>query len=126
MGQVETDRGNRAAEANRGSAGVDVGKLIAAYAGYAGISAEGMTLRELASAAEAAWQHTARIEAAIRDGLTPRKDKRPWDARLFNPFSARQQAKRGMSADDVRRFAGQFKRVRSVRASETRVQKHGS
>jgi len=122
--EVDRDGGDSDTENARGSGRVDVADLIAIYAGHAGINPEHHTLRELAAIAETAWQKTARIEAVIRDGLTPRKDKRPWDVRLFNPFLAPKLRKRSMTSEDVRRYAGQFKKVRIVSAKDVRVHKY--
>lgn len=80
-----------------------------------------MTLRELAYMAEAQWSKNARIEAAIRDGLTPRKDKKPWDVRLFNPFTKAPPPRKGMTVEDVQRLAAACKKVRVVKASEVRI-----
>ena len=123
MGEVGRDGGDSDAEDARSSGRVDVADLIAIYAGHAGINPEHYTLRELATIAETAWQKTARVEAAIRDGLTPRKDKHPWDVRLFNPLLSPKLRKRSMTSEDVRRYAGQFKKVRIVSAKDVRVQK---
>lgn len=73
--------------------------------------------------AEAQWAKVAKIEAAVRDGLTPRKDKKPWDMRLFNPFAKTPPPKKGMTVEDVQRLAATCKKVRVVKASEVKVRK---
>jgi hypothetical protein len=71
--------------------------------------------------AESQWSKTARLESAIRDGLTPRKDGKPWDARIFNPFNTSRIERKGMTVEDVRRLAATCKKVRQVKASEVKL-----
>ena len=100
---------------------MDIDELIYAYAGHAQCDPAGKTLRELAWMAEAVWSKTARLEAAIRDGLTPRKDKKPWEPKMFNPFAKQDTTRQSLTPDDVRRIANSCKRVRKVLASEVKV-----
>ena len=124
MGQVGTGGSDADGTSANSSRRIDVADLICIYAGHAEREPGPYTLRELKAIAETAWQKTARIEAAVRDGLTPRKDKRPWDSRTFNPFTAQQMRPRSMTGEDVRRIAGQFKRVRQVSVRDVKVQKN--
>lgn len=94
------------------------------FAGHAGVDPEGKTLRELRIMAEAKWYHTAKIEAAIRDYSTPRKDKKPWNPEAFNPFVKQKKQRRGMTVEEVRMLADACKRVRQVKASEVRIREN--
>jgi hypothetical protein len=117
--QRTSDGGN--VEGERHSRGIPIGETIAALAAHAGINPDGLTLRELKAAALAAWSKHAKIEAAIRDGLTPRRDKSPWDHRLFNPFIDSVTPYAVMSGDEIKQYRGMCKTHTIVKASEVRV-----
>lgn len=69
--------------------------------------------------AEAAWNKVANLEAAIRDHATPRKDKRFWDARFFNPYT--EVKKRSITPIDLHGLKGLASKVTTVSVSDVRV-----
>ena len=88
-------------------------------AGEIGIEPGPLTLRELLTMAKASWSKVAKLEAAIRDHATPRKDKQFWNPKFFNPYE--QIQKRSLTTQDLHGLKGLASKVTTVKLSEIKV-----
>lgn len=88
-------------------------------AGEVAVDPGPLTLRELLVMAKASWSKVAKLEAAIRDHGTPRKDKQFWNPKFFNPYE--QVQKRSLTAQDLHGLKGLASRVTVVKLSEIKV-----
>lgn len=93
--------------------------MILELSGEIGIDPGPYSLRELRFIAEGSWWKAAKIEAAIRDFATPRKDKRNWEAKAFNPYI--ETKRRSITAIDLHGLKPLASKVTKVLATEVKV-----